>query len=124
MRLLDCNWGVTESVTRRVTAVHQKGKPLSLIHILLAFTLALGAVLFALAWRKVQDVEFAVLRKNAAFQHEMCIRDRIIPALVGDQGIAEPSGLDRIQAVLLTPHPVDLIQDVYKRQPLCRVNFR
>ena len=35
---------------------------------------------------------------------------QIIPALVGDQRIAEPSGLDRIQAVLLTPHPVDLIQ--------------
>ena len=35
---------------------------------------------------------------------------QIIPALVGDQRIAEPSCLDRIQAVLLAPHLVDLIQ--------------
>ena len=27
MRLLRCNWGVTESVTKRVTDVYQKGKP-------------------------------------------------------------------------------------------------
>ena len=26
MRLLRCNWGVTESVTKRVTDVYQKGK--------------------------------------------------------------------------------------------------
>ena len=30
MRLLHCNWNVTESVTRRVTVVHQKGKPICL----------------------------------------------------------------------------------------------
>ena len=35
---------------------------------------------------------------------------QIIPALVGNQGITEPSCLDRIQAVLLAPHLVDLIQ--------------
>ena len=35
---------------------------------------------------------------------------QIIPALVGNQCIAEPSCLDRIQAVLLALHPVDLIQ--------------
>ena len=35
---------------------------------------------------------------------------QIVPALVGDQRIAESSGLDRIQAVLLAPHLVDLIQ--------------
>ena len=35
---------------------------------------------------------------------------QIVPALVGDQRIAEPSCLDRIQAVLLAPHLVDLIQ--------------
>ena len=35
---------------------------------------------------------------------------QIVSALVGDQRIAESSGLDRIQAVLLAPHPVDLIQ--------------
>ena len=28
MRIFRCNWNVTESVTRRVTAVHQKGKPI------------------------------------------------------------------------------------------------
>ena len=36
--------------------------------------------------------------------------DRDIPALVGDQRIAEPSCLDRVQAVLLAPHLVDRIQ--------------
>ena len=35
---------------------------------------------------------------------------QIVPALVGNQGIAEPTGLDGVQAVLLTPHLVDLIQ--------------
>ena len=35
---------------------------------------------------------------------------QIIPALVGNQGITEPSGLDGVQAVLLAPHFVDLIQ--------------
>ena len=35
---------------------------------------------------------------------------QIVPALVGNQGIAEPSGLNSVQAVLLTPHLVDLVQ--------------
>ena len=35
---------------------------------------------------------------------------QIIPALAGDQRIAEPAGLDGVQAVLLAPHLVDLIQ--------------
>ena len=35
---------------------------------------------------------------------------QIVPTLVGDQRIAEPSGLDCVQAVLLAQHPVDLIQ--------------
>ena len=35
---------------------------------------------------------------------------QIVPVLVGDQRIAESSGLDRVQAVLLAPHLVDLIQ--------------
>ena len=35
---------------------------------------------------------------------------QIVPVLVGDQRIAESSGLDRVQTVLLAPHLVDLIQ--------------
>ena len=30
MRIFRCNWSVTESVTNRVTSVHQKGKPICL----------------------------------------------------------------------------------------------